>query len=111
MKSINCCNNAVIEIVVLEYTSARNPMLICWPCKEKCVKVVNSANGKISTQAIKGYLEFSCGVGPKATVQDDGMKLMMVSQGEDRELTFYDVVPKQWSIHIYSHTIKKKCSR
>lgn len=81
IQSINCCNNAVIELSLVENVGTRHPFILAWPCKERCIKIVNPQNGKITTAPSKGYLEFSCGVGPKASQFNGNNCLCVLSQG------------------------------
>ena len=90
VKTLSCCNVAVIEMLVIEHTSAETlPIVLAWPCKEKCFKVVDCGSGKVQNVSTPGQLEFSCGVGPKATSNLDGSGFAVGSQAEDRQVYFY----------------------
>lgn len=67
------------------------PIIVGWPCKEKCFKVIDCESGRVSNVGTKGQLEFSCGVGPKASANRDGSIMVVGNQSEDREITFYRV--------------------
>lgn len=56
-------------------------LILGWPCKEKCFKIIDCENGKILNFPTKSLLEFSCGVGPKASANRDGSGIVVGSQG------------------------------
>lgn len=67
------------------------PVIICWPCKEKCYKIVDCESGKVTNVNTRGQLDFSCGVGPKASGTKDGSGFVVCSQSEDREVYWYKI--------------------
>lgn len=88
IKNMSCCNNALIEMLVIEQAEGL-PVILCWPCKEKCFKVVDCESGKVLNINTRGQLDFSCGVGPKVTRTTDGSGFVVCSQSEDREIYWY----------------------
>ena len=60
------------------------PIVVCWPCNEETLRVVNTENGRASTQPTKGFIEYGCGIGPKGFFLNGGRSLGMLSQARDR---------------------------
>lgn len=67
------------NLIYLEF-----PIAICWPCSEESLKIVNTESGKINNQAIKGFIEFGCGIGPKSFFLSNGRNVAMLSQSKER---------------------------
>jgi hypothetical protein len=67
------------------------PVIICWPCKEKCFKIVDCESGKVINTNTRGQLDYSCGVGPKVSRTSDGSGFVVCSQSDDREVYWYKI--------------------
>ena len=79
IKNLSCCNSALIEILVIEQPG-RLPIILGWPCKEKCFKIVECESGKVKNyRGFAGELEFSCGVGPKVSADSGGSAFVVGS--------------------------------
>lgn len=60
------------------------PFIICWPCGEECMKIVNTESGRVDSVPVKGSIEFGCGIGPKASFLVDGKNMAVLSQSKDK---------------------------
>jgi hypothetical protein len=58
--------------------------VVCWPCNEESLRIVNTESGRVTTVATKGSIEFGCGIGPKGFFLNGGRSLAMLSQAKDR---------------------------
>lgn len=91
-KTLNCCPTAVIELITIERKTKPGiflinldfPIVVCWPCNEETLRVVNTESGKSITHSTKGFIEFGCGIGPKGYFLNGGKNLAMLSQAKDR---------------------------
>ena len=66
------------------------PLIICWENKEECLKIINTETGRVTNVPTRGFIEFSCGVGPKGFFLSRGRTLAMLSQSKDKkEINLY----------------------
>lgn len=63
-KIYSVCNSAVIELVAVERQTKscillfylELPLVVCWPCKENCLKVINTESGRVTNVPTKGCI-------------------------------------------------------
>lgn len=109
-KSLSVCSNAVIEMVVLERSTKpcicsfylELPIIVCWPCGEECIKIVNTESGKVDSIQAKGMIEFGCGIGPKASFLSGGKNLAVLSQSKERPEVNFFRLDVSWFIILFN---------